>query len=105
MADRYAVVNMSEALLSKTFPTVTLWNRVEGRPRTVNFERALRAEVRDALWMISRQWQLGEFKGEDAGSPVSAKAHLDTTRLTQLGLGDAASHRTTCCRAVHLRAR
>lgn len=90
MADRFAVIDMPQALEAKSFPTVTLWNRVEGRPRTVNFERALRAEVRDALWMISRQWQVGEFKGEDAGSPVSAKVHLSTTRLTQLRLGDAA---------------
>ncbi len=90
MADRFAVIDMQQALKEKGFPTVTLWNRVEGRPRTVNFERALRAEVCDALWMLSRQWQVGEFAGEDAGSPVSAKAHLATTKLTRLRLGDAA---------------
>ncbi|MGZ4291369.1 MAG: PQQ-dependent sugar dehydrogenase, partial [Gaiellaceae bacterium] len=53
------------------------WNRLEGRPRTHNFDRALRAEVRDAMWMLSRQWQLGEFVGDDAGSPVLARACLD----------------------------
>ncbi len=90
MADRFAVLDMPQALNARGFPTVTLWNRVEGRPRTVNFERALRAEVRDALWMISRQWQIGEYAGEDAGSPVSAKVHLATTRLTRLRPGDAA---------------
>ena len=90
MADRFAVLDMPQALNARSFPTVTLWNRVEGRPRTVNFERALRAEVRDALWMISRQWQIGEFTGEDAGSPVSAKVHLETTRLTRFRPGDAA---------------
>ena len=52
---------------------VTVWNRLEGRPRTVEFDRALRAEVRDALWMLTRQWQLGEFRGDDAGSPVLAQ--------------------------------
>lgn len=66
------------------FPaTVTAWNRVEGRPRTEDFDRALRAEVRDALWMLSRQWQLGEFLGDDAGSPVFAKVHMKTTALTK----------------------
>ena len=90
MADRFAVVDMSQALKAKSFPTVTLWNRVEGRPRTVNFERALRAEVRDALWMLSRQWQVGEFRGEDAGSPVCAKAHVATTQPDALRPGDAA---------------
>ena len=32
----------------RQFPTVTVWNRLEGRPRTPEFDRALRAEVRDA---------------------------------------------------------
>lgn len=68
-------------------PTVTLWNRLEGRPRTENFERALQAEVRDALWMISKQWQMGEFIGDDAGSPVLAKTHLTTTRLDKYQAG------------------
>ena len=44
-----------------------------GRARD-DFDRALRAEVRDALWMLTRQWQLGEFRGDDAGSPVLARA-------------------------------
>jgi hypothetical protein len=66
------------------FPaTVTAWNRIEGRPRTEDFDRALKAEVRDALWMVSRQWQLGEFIGDDAGSPVFAKVHMKTTALTK----------------------
>jgi hypothetical protein len=69
-------------------PTVTLWNRLEGRPRTVNFDRALKAEVADALWMISKQWQMGEFIGDDAGSPVLAKALFETTRLTKYKAGD-----------------
>ena len=64
-------------------PTITLWNRLEGRPRTHDFDRALRAEVRDALWMLTKQWQMGEFRGDDAGSPVTAKLHVDTTQLTK----------------------
>src|SRR5262245_43084265 len=54
-------------------PTIVGWNRLEGRPRTEKFDRALRAEVRDALWFLTRQWQFGEFKGEDAGSPVEVR--------------------------------
>jgi hypothetical protein len=68
-------------------PTVTLWNRLEGRPRTVNFDRALKAEVADALWMISKQWQMGEFIGDDAGSAILAKALLETTRLAKYQAG------------------
>ncbi len=64
-------------------PTITIWNRLEGRPRTENFERALRAEVRDPLWMLSKQWQMGEFQGEDAASAILAKVHIKTTSLTK----------------------
>jgi len=81
--NKYTIANLPEALDRRTFPTITLWNRLEGRPRTANFDRALKAEVRDALWMLTRQWQLGEFQGDDAGSPVFAKLHVATTRLTR----------------------
>ena len=49
----------------------------------VSFDRALQAEVRDALWMLTKQWQMGEFRGSDAGSPVFAKLLMQTTRLTK----------------------
>ncbi len=64
-------------------PTITSWNRLEGRPRTANFDRALKAEIRDPLWMLSKQWQMGEFLGEDAASAILAKVHLKTTELTK----------------------
>ena len=80
---KYFIPDISEALKARAFPSVTFWNRLEGRPRTDNFERALKAEVRDALWMLTRQWQMGEFTGDDAGSPVFAKIHMATTRLNK----------------------
>jgi hypothetical protein len=83
MARPPVIADLRAALLERRFPTVMLWNRLEGRPRTTEFDRALKAEVRDALWMLARQWQLGEFRGEDAGSPVSATFHLQTTRPTR----------------------
>ena len=89
MADPFAIADIEVALRDKRHPTVTTWNRVEGRPRTVNFERALRAEARDALWMLTRQWQSGEFRAEDAGSPVFARTQVDTTQLTRYQAGTA----------------
>ncbi|THD66448.1 hypothetical protein E7Z59_11620 [Robertkochia marina] len=73
---------------SKFQPNITMWNRVEGRPRTQNFERALRGEFRDALWALSKQWQTGEFQGEDAGSVILAKVHMKTTELNKFKSGD-----------------
>jgi hypothetical protein len=83
MPSSLKVGNVQDALARRLFPSVTMWNRLEGRPRTVSFDRALRAEVRDPLWMITKQWQMGEIRGSDAGSPVFAKLQIDTTRLTK----------------------
>ena len=53
--------------------SVTHWGRLEPRCRTDDFAEGLRAEVRDPLWMLARQWQLGEFDADDGGSPVVAE--------------------------------
>jgi len=74
MSDFVAVSNIQQILSRQVIlPTVVMWNRLEGRPRRKDFDRALRAEVRDALWMLTKQWQVGEFRGDDAGSPVYAR--------------------------------
>jgi hypothetical protein len=75
------ITDLKNVLKARQQPTVVSWNRLEGRPRTDNFTRALRAEVRDPLWMLARQWQMGEFEGDDAGSPVFAKVNTATTKL------------------------
>jgi len=72
---------LKEITAAKTVPVTLAWSRLEGRPRTDNFDRALRAEVRDALWMLTKQWQLGEFEAEDAGSPVVSKLCTSTSEL------------------------
>lgn len=64
-------------------PAVVMRNRLEPRPRKAEFERSLRAEVRDALWLLTRQWQFGEFKGDDAGSPLFAKVHMQTSKINR----------------------
>lgn len=75
------ITDIKGTLKARQQPTVVSWNRLEGRPRTDNFTRALKAEVRDPLWMLARQWQMGEFEGDDAGSPVFAKVNTATTKL------------------------
>ena len=40
--------------------------------------------------MLTRQWQLGEFQADDAGSPVSSQMLLERTELTELGAREAA---------------
>jgi len=59
------------------------WCRLEPRPRASEFDRVLKAEIHDPLWMLTRQWQFGEFKAEDTGSAVFAKVKIETTRVTK----------------------
>jgi hypothetical protein len=54
-------------------PSITYWNRIEPRPRALSIADTLAARVRDPLWLLARQWQFGEFRGEDAGSPAFAQ--------------------------------
>ncbi|HSD41119.1 MAG TPA: hypothetical protein VLD36_04555 [Burkholderiales bacterium] len=75
-------------LLEQPFflPTIKGWNRLEGRPRVPEFSRSLRAEVRDPLWLLTRQWQFGELDGEDAGSPVEARLLTRRERIDRFRL-------------------
>lgn len=83
MPEPAPIQNMVATLAQRRLPTITLWNRLEGRPRCEEFDRALKAEVRDALWMLCKQWQMGEFLGDDAGSPIFAKVHMGSTQITK----------------------
>jgi hypothetical protein len=49
-------------------PSITWWTRIEPRPRSASVTAGLAAAVRDPLWLLARQRQLGATRGEDAGS-------------------------------------
>ena len=69
-------------------------NRLEPRPRTDEFNRSLRAEIRDATWLLARQWQMKEFRAEDRGIPAYAEIKVETAPITQFrkGAGIAQSY-------------
>ncbi|MGC4089043.1 MAG: hypothetical protein QM756_14300 [Polyangiaceae bacterium] len=76
-------------------PSITSWNRIEPRTRSATLP-GLAARIQDPLWILGRQWQFGEFMGEDAGSPTSVRVHGTTSkvesyvaagRTTQLSVG------------------
>lgn len=50
--------------------SISFWNRIEPSPRSDRLERHLAAQIRDPLWFLCRQYQFGEFRGEDAASPA-----------------------------------
>ncbi len=61
-------------------------NRLETRPRSPEFNRALRAEIRDPAWLLARQWQLHEFRAEDRGTPAFAEVVVSERPLSRLAL-------------------
>jgi hypothetical protein len=48
--------------------SISIWTRLEPRPRSNDLSGSLAAPLRDPLWFLTRQWQVGEFQGRDAGS-------------------------------------
>ena len=70
-----------------TCEPLRIWDRLEPRARRVEFDEALQARVHDPLWMLGRQWQMGEFKGEDAGSAVLAKLARRLTPVAEVTVG------------------
>src|SRR5271170_5361612 len=63
-------------------PSITTWTRLEPQARDASMQRSLQAQIRDPLWMLARQWQVGEFLGADAGSPVQATLAAETQTVT-----------------------
>ena len=52
--------------------SVTTWLRCEPHSRSADLAVSLEMRLADPLWLLGRQWQFGEFQGEDAGAPVWA---------------------------------
>jgi hypothetical protein len=69
-------------------PRIVAFNRLEARPRTLDFTRSLRAEVRDPLWLLTRQWQFGEFAGEDAASCVTSRIAFEHESIDRVAFRD-----------------
>src|SRR5690349_11643473 len=65
-------------------PSVTTFTRLEPHAREDDVQLGLQARIYDPLWMLARQWQFGEFKGEDAGSPVALRVDADAFALTRV---------------------
>ncbi|MFH8452895.1 hypothetical protein ACH4CD_27095 [Streptomyces fungicidicus] len=68
-------------------PAVTTWTRLEPRTRSADLSPATEARIADPFWLLARQWQFGEFQGEDAGSPVLARIDAEAARFTRYRSG------------------
>lgn len=70
--------------------SITSWTRLEPQTRNVEMKTSVQARVHDPLWLLARQWQLGEFQGEDSGTPIKARLRTDVSRLTRFFAGPIA---------------
>ena len=64
------------------------YNRLEGVPNSPDYRKSLSAEIHDALWMLTRQWQMGEFDAEDAGTLVKTKLLVEQQKMTHMDTGN-----------------
>ena len=73
-----------------TMSSITSWMRLEPQSRNAEMNTSLQARIYDPLWLLARQWQLGEFQGEDNGSPVMASWRGESGRLMRYHSGPIA---------------
>ena len=64
-------------------PSITTWSRLEPNVRGASQNETLKARIYDPLWLLARQWQLGELQGDDNGTPVSARLRAECAELTR----------------------
>jgi len=70
--------------------SVTIWNRLEPRARSSDLAAGLSARVHDPLWLLARQWQVGEFNGRNTGSPLTAQLQWTTSAFDRYASGTSA---------------
>ncbi|HEX6731782.1 MAG TPA: hypothetical protein VF074_17280 [Pyrinomonadaceae bacterium] len=63
--------------------SITSWMRLQPLSRNAEMKNSLQAKIYDPLWLLARQWQLGEFEGEDNGSPVMARWRSEAAKLSR----------------------
>jgi hypothetical protein len=68
------------------------WTRLEPQSVTGDPTPGLEARVHDPLWLLARQWQFGEFRGEDAGTPLGVKLDVSSQRATAWQPGDPSAN-------------
>ena len=69
---------LGEGLSEQFYENFASWVRIESRCRSNDLSHGIQARIADPLWMLARQWQVGEFNGEDAGSPIRLKCKYET---------------------------
>jgi hypothetical protein len=69
-------------------PGITLWTRLEPLDTSSRLDVSLSAAIADPLWLLHRQWQLGELDANDAGTPIAVTIESSRLPLTRYRAGD-----------------
>ena len=67
-------------------PSITTWSRLEPQV-SQDVASGYAAPVHDPLWLLARQWQVGEFQGEDGGTPIVARWRARVAPMTRYHAG------------------
>ncbi|WP_421741053.1 hypothetical protein [Cellulomonas sp.] len=67
--------------------SITTFSRLEPEPLRPDVIDGATAPVQDPLWLLARQWQVGEFAGHDGGTPVVARWRGEAARPTRFVAG------------------
>jgi hypothetical protein len=70
-----------------TTSSITSWTRLEPQCSDADIGASTNARLFDPLWLMTRQWQVGEFQAEDAGSPVQARVRATNAAITRCHFG------------------
>jgi hypothetical protein len=87
MSDIWAMPVAELDLQLATFPSVVTWSRLEPLSLSSDLSPGLQALLADPLWMIGRQWQFAELRGEDGGTPISSIAEIEHAPLSRFHPG------------------
>lgn len=68
-------------------PSVVTWSRLEPLSLSRDLTPGLQALVGDPLWLLARQWQFDEMRGEDGGTPVSAVVEVEQAPVSRFHPG------------------
>ena len=72
-------------------PTLTGFARIETSPISPQLDGGLSAPLADPLWLIGRQWQFDELRGEDAGTPIAVDLDVFASPITRYAAGPGAT--------------
>lgn len=62
-------------------------DRIEVMGRSLDLDEGVKARLADPFWLLGRQWQVGEFKGDDAGRPVSVEVRAEIAGVSSFRAG------------------